>query len=82
VSVSPKCGALLKLRNYLEEEAGILPGDEDSVRHAFPRLPDLFFPLAGGEMVSQGSLEPLFQVRILARQPHPPLSHTSMIVTR
>ncbi len=26
-------------------------------------------PLAGGEMVSQGSLEPLFQVRILARQP-------------
>jgi hypothetical protein len=27
--------------------------------------------LAGGEMVSQGSLEPLFQVRILARQPHP-----------
>ena len=25
--------------------------------------------LAGGEMVSQGSLEPLFQVRILARQP-------------
>ena len=26
-------------------------------------------PVAGGEMVSQGSLEPLFQVRILARQP-------------
>jgi hypothetical protein len=25
--------------------------------------------MAGGEMVSQGPLEPLFQVRILARQP-------------
>ncbi len=28
--------------------------------------------MAGGEMVSQGSLEPLFQVRILARQPYGP----------
>ena len=34
--------------------------------------------LAGGEMVSQGSLEPLFQVRILARQPYPEL-HSSPI---
>jgi hypothetical protein len=30
---------------------------------------DLSTLMAGGEMVSQGSLEPLFQVRILARQP-------------
>ena len=51
--------------------AGILPRRRQtpSPRQRAGRI--CIFPLAGGEMVSQGSLEPLFQVRILARQPRP-----------
>jgi hypothetical protein len=53
------------------DDAGILPPAKADTISASARRSDLYFPLAGGEMVSQGSLEPLFQVRILARQPPP-----------